>query len=165
LITKIRPATENDFGAITDIYAHYVRNGTASFEIDPPDTAEMKQRWVNLTKKGFPYLVAEDNGKVAGYAYIGPYRERLAYRHTVEDSIYIDRHHLGKGMGKFLLSTVIEASQRLGFKQVIAVIGDSNNAASIRLHARCGFHDAGILKNVGHKFDRWLDVVLMQRAI
>jgi len=161
----IRPATENDISAITDIYAHHVRNGTSSFEIDPPDVAEMKRRWQSLVEKKFPYLVAEHDGKIVGYAYAGPYRERLAYRHTVENSIYIDKHHAGKGIGKLLLAAIIEQCQKLGLKQMIAVIGDSNNAASIRLHTRAGFYDAGILKNVGFKFDRWLDVVLMQRSL
>jgi phosphinothricin acetyltransferase len=164
-MTNIRPATDNDFGAITDIYAHHVRTGTASFEIDPPDNAEMKRRWGKLAEKGFPYVVADDGGKVVGYAYAGPYRERPAYRHTVEDSIYIDPHHAGKGIGKLLLSAVIGHCQKLELKQMIAVIGDSQNTASIRLHARCGFYDVGVFKNVGFKFNRWLDSVLMQRGL
>ena len=164
-LIKIRPVTENDFGAITDIYAHHVRNGAASFEIDPPDTVEMKRRWLKLAEKSFPYIVAEDDGKVVGYAYAGPYRERPAYRHTVEDSIYVDQHHAGKGIGKLLLPAVIEQCQQLGLKQMIAVIGDSNNKASLRLHASCGFYDVGVLKSVGFKFNRWLDSVLMQRRL
>jgi L-amino acid N-acyltransferase YncA len=161
----IRPATENDIGAITDIYAYHVRNGTASFEIDPPDLSEMKRRWLNLVEKNFPYIVAESDGKAIGYAYAGPYRERLAYRYTAENSIYLDKDYAGKGTGQLLLTALLEQCRKLGIQQMIAVIGDSNNTASIRLHTRGGFNDAGILKNVGFKFDRWLDVVLMQREL
>jgi L-amino acid N-acyltransferase YncA len=164
-LVKIRPAIENDISAITDIYAYHVRHGAASFEIDPPDTPEMKQRWLKLAEKNFPYFVAEEAGKVIGYAYAGPYRERLAYRYTAEDSVYVDQRHTGKGVGRLLLSEIIRHSQNLGIKQMIAAIGDSNNAASIGLHTRCGFYDVGILKNAGFKFERWLDVVFMQRAL
>lgn len=164
-LTTIRPATDNDFDAITDIYSCHVLNGVASFEVEPPDIAEMKRRWLKLTEKSFPYVIAEAEGKVVGYAYAGPYRERVAYRYTAEDSVYIDPAHIGKGIGRLLLSTIIAHSQKMGLKQMIAVIGDSKNAASIGLHRRCGFSDAGILKNVGFKFDRWLDSVLMQRAL
>jgi phosphinothricin acetyltransferase len=162
---KIRPAEEADIPAIADIYAHHVLQGTGTFETEPPDAHEMKRRWLALRDRNFPYLVAEREGTMIGYAYAGPYRERLAYRFTVEDSVYIHKDHAGKGAGKMLLTAIISETQKLGFKQMVAVIGDSGNAASVGLHAACGFYNAGILKNVGFKFDRWLDSVLMQRAL
>lgn len=161
----LRRARESDLPAITAIYAPHVRTGTASFEIEAPDEAEMLRRWRDVTERGLPYLVAEAGGEVVGYAYSGPYRPRPAYRFTVEDSIYVLGDLHGRGIGRALLARLIEESARAGARQMIAVIGDSGNAASIRLHAALGFRHVGVLKSVGNKFSRWLDVVFMQRAL
>jgi phosphinothricin acetyltransferase len=162
---EIRPAMANDISAITDIYGHHVRFGTASFEIEAPDEAEMMQRLLDVQSRGLPYLVAEQKGEVCGYAYVAPYRTRVAYRFTVEDSVYIHPAHLGEGIGTMLLTSLVSACQGAGPREIIAVIGDSNNTASIRLHEKLEFRHAGVLKNVGFKFDRWLDTVLMQRSL
>jgi phosphinothricin acetyltransferase len=125
----------------------------------------MMRRHAEICRRGLPYFAAELSGKVVGYAYAGPYRPRLAYRFTVEDSVYMDPAHAGKGIGFRLLAAVIQASTDAGAKQMIAIIGDSANIASIRLHAAAGFEHVGVLRNVGLKFDRWLDTVIMQRAL
>jgi L-amino acid N-acyltransferase YncA len=161
----LRAAAPRDFGAIAAIYAHHVRTGTASFEIDPPDAAEMRRRWREVTTRGLPYLVAAADGEVLGYAYAGAYRARPAYRFTVEDSIYVRADAQGRGLGRALLAMLIEEAERAGARQMVAVIGDAANEASIRLHAALGFRHAGTLASVGNKFARWLDVVLMQRAL
>ncbi|HZD88672.1 MAG TPA: GNAT family N-acetyltransferase [Pseudolabrys sp.] len=161
----LRPATPADIPAITRIYAHAVETGTASFELTPPDEAEMARRMAALIDGGFPYLAAELDGALAGYAYAGPYRPRPAYRFTLEDSIYIAPAAQGRGVGRTLLPALIDASTARGFRQMIAVIGDSAQAASIALHARAGFYYVGTLPNTGFKFGRWLDTVLMQRAL
>lgn len=161
----IRPATEADLPAITAIYGEAVRNGSATFEIDPPDVGEMTGRWKRLADTGHPWLVAEDAGAVVGFAYAGPYNARPAYRHTVEDSIYLHAAARGGGMGTTLLTALIAEAQARGFRQMIALIGDSANAPSIRLHARCGFQPVGIYRDVGWKHGRWLDVVMMQRHL
>ncbi len=161
----IRPATPADIPAITDIYAIEVREKTATFELTPPDSAEMLRRFSDICGKGVPYLVAEQGGIIAGYAYAAPYRARPAYRFTVENSIYLARAYLRQGIGSALLSELIAQSHERGYRQMIAVIGDSANAASIALHARAGFGMIGTLPNVGFKFGRWLDSVLMQRAL
>ena len=162
----IRPAKTADIPAITRIYAHAVEHGTASFELTPPDEAEMARRMRDLMSKGFPYLVAEVNGVLAGYAYAGPFRSRPAYRLTVENSVYIAPNTHRRGIGRALLAALIEACEARGFRQVIAVIGDSTKqAASIGLHAALGFRHVGILEHVGFKHGRWLDSVLMQRAL
>ena len=161
----LRAATAADAEAMAAIYAYHVRTGTASFEIDPPDTAEMARRWRDATSRGLPYLVAVADGAVIGFAYAGPYRPRPAYRFTVEDSIYVHREACGRGIGRALLAALIEESERAGMRQMLAVIGDADNAPSIRLHAALGFHRVGLLERVGNKFARWLDVVLMQRAL
>ena len=162
---SIRPAAVNDLAAITDIYADAVRHGTASFEINPPDQDEMTRRFENLRGGGFPYLVAEVDGAVAGYAYAGPYRARPAYRFTLEDSIYLPAPARRRGIGRALLDRLIEDAQRRGFRQMIAVIGDSDQPASIALHAAAGFRLIGTFAAVGYKFDRWHDSVLMQRPL
>jgi L-amino acid N-acyltransferase YncA len=162
----IRPAKTSNIPAITRIYSHAVEHGTASFELAPPDQAEMARRMSDLAGKGFPYLAAEIDGVLAGYAYAGPYRARPAYRLTVEDSVYIAPDTHRRGVGRALLAALIEACEARGFQQMIAVIGDSTKqAASIGLHVALGFRHVGILENVGFKHGRWLDSVLMQREL
>ncbi|HET6217664.1 MAG TPA: GNAT family N-acetyltransferase [Acidobacteriaceae bacterium] len=161
----IRPAVASDMDVITLIYAYHVSHGTGSFETDPPDRTEMARRWNEVAARGLPWLVAEDDRVIGGYAYAAPYRSRPAYGHTVEDSIYVRVDRLGAGLGKLLLPALITATQACGMRQMIAVIGDSANQSSIRLHRRFGFHDAGLLRDVGFKFDRWLDTVFMQRSL
>lgn len=158
----IRPATAADFPAITAIYADAVRTGTATFELDPPDLAEMTARFEQLIAGDFPYIVAESGGRIAGYAYAGPYRARPAYRFTVENSIYLDATARRQGIGLTLLERLIVESRARGHRQMIAVIGDSANAGSIAVHARAGFQMIGTMRDVGFKFGRWLDTVLMQ---
>jgi phosphinothricin acetyltransferase len=160
-----RPATFDDIAAITAIYGEQVLYGTATFEVIPPDETEMKARMSALADGGFPYVVAVREGRVAGYAYAGPYRTRPAYRNTVEDSIYIADDSRGQGIGGVLLRALIDQCTALGFRQMLAVIGDSQNMASARLHRAAGFGDAGVLKSVGFKHGRWLDSVIMQRAL
>jgi len=160
----IRPARPSDIATITRIYAHAVRHGTASFELEPPEQAEMARRQDALIAGGFPYLVAEDGG-ILGYAYAGPYRARPAYRFTVEDSVYIAPEAQRRGLGRLLLERLIAESETRGYRQMIAVIGDSAQHASIALHAALGFRLIGTFAAVGFKFDRWLDTVLMQRPL
>jgi L-amino acid N-acyltransferase YncA len=162
---SIRGVRASDLAAITRIYAEAVRHGTASFEIEPPDEAEMVRRYQALVAQNYPYLVAELAGTVAGYAYAGPYRARPAYRWTVEDSVYIDPEFHRRGIGSRLLARLIADTQALGFRQIIAVIGDSSQTASIMLHERAGFTLIGTLRSVGFKHGRWLDTPLMQRAL
>ena len=160
----IRPATPADIPAITRIYADAVLHGTASFELEPPSEAEMAARMQALRDGGFPYYVAEVGAIVAGYAYASLYRARPAYRFTVEDSVYIAPDRQRRGLGKALLEKLIEACTALGYRQMIAVIGDSDQASSIGVHKACGFEPAGNLKHVGFKHGRWLDTPLTQRA-
>lgn len=161
----IRAATAADIPAITAIYDHAVRHGTASFELDPPDTAEMARRRQTLVDAGYPYLVAEADGTVAGYAYAGPYRPRPAYRWSVEDSVYVAPALQRRGVGRTLLDRLVAEAEQRGFRQMIAVIGDSAQAPSIELHRAAGFRLIGTVENVGYKFGRWLDTVLMQRPL
>ena len=161
----VEAAGEEDFAAITAIYAHHVLHGTATFETEPPTLAEMKRRWSDWTAQGFPWLVARRGGRILGYAYAAPYRTRPAYRFTVEDSVYVDAGATGLGAGGALLQALIDACRRGGFRQMIAVIGDSANAASIGLHRARGFELIGVQRAVGFKFERWLDCVMMQRAL
>ena len=161
----IRAADPRDLAAITGIYDHAVRQGTASFELEPPDENEMRRRHESLRAGGYPYLVAELGGAVAGYAYAGPYRARPAYHWTIEDSIYIAPQSHRRGIGRLLLDRLIVESEAGGFRQMIAVIGDSANAGSIELHRAAGFRMVGTFDNVGFKFGRWLDSVLMQRPL
>jgi L-amino acid N-acyltransferase YncA len=162
---SIRAAGAADIPAITRIYAHAVRHGTASFELEPPDEAEMARRQRVLFEGGFPYLVAELDGAVAGYAYAGPYRARPAYRFSVEDSVYVAAEAYRRGVGRALLATLIVEAEARGFRQMIAVIGDSAQVSSIELHRAAGFRLIGAIESVGFKFGRWLDSVLMQRAL
>lgn len=161
----IRPARLQDLADITRIYGDAVNSGTASFEYTAPDLTDMAIRWAKLAGGGFPYLVAEIEGIVAGYAYAGPYHTRPGYRATLENSVYVAEQFQGRGIGSALLGALIEAAETGGFRQMIAVIGGTDNVGSIRLHARHGFEHAGILRNVGYKHERWIDVVIMQRAL
>jgi L-amino acid N-acyltransferase YncA len=161
----IRPAAARDITAITRIYADAVLHGTASFEIEPPDETEMARRQAALLTNGYPYFAAEIDGVIAGYAYAGPYRARPAYKWSVEDSIYVAPDLHRKGIGGLLLSRLVEESTQRGFRQMIAVIGDSAQIGSIALHERAGFSHIGTLRSVGFKHGQWLDTVLMQRAL
>jgi len=161
----IRSAGPADIPAITEIYAHAVRHGTASFEIEPPTEAEMAQRQKSLLDGGFPYLVAENDDGIAGYAYAALYRTRPAYRWSLEDSIYVNPNAHRRGVGRSLLERLLTESEQRGYRQMIAVIGDSAQTSSIELHRALGFRMVGTLENVGYKFGRWLDTVLMQRDL
>jgi L-amino acid N-acyltransferase YncA len=161
----IRAALPHDLAVITGIYDHAVRHGTASFELQPPDQAEMTRRYEALLGGGYPYLVAEIEGAIAGYAYAGPYRARPAYHWSVEDSIYVAPLSHRKGVGRALIERLIADAEAAGFRQMIAVIGDSANTGSIELHRYAGFRMVGTFDNVGFKFGRWLDSVLMQRPL
>lgn len=160
-----RPMRRADLEQVQAIYALEVREGTASFELEPPDGAELAARWEKVKARGLPWLVLERDGRVAGYAYAAAYRERPAYAHTVEDSVYVAHWARGGGIGSALLAAVVTEAQRAGMRQMVAVIGDSANHGSIRLHRACGFVEIGTLRAVGRKFGRWLDTVLMQRAL
>jgi L-amino acid N-acyltransferase YncA len=162
---SIRPATAADIPAITRIYAHAVRHGTASFELDPPDETEMTRRMRALFDGGYPYLVAEAEGAVAGYAYAGAYRTRPAYRFSVENSVYVAPEAHRRGIGRLLLDALISECEARGYRLMIAVIGDSAQTASIELHRAAGFGLVGAFEGVGYKFNRWLDTVLMQRPL
>ncbi len=165
MAARIRPATAADLEAITGIYAQAVTHGTGTFETAPPDRAEMAARYDRIRALGAPYLVAEDADRVLGFAYAGPFRERAAYRFTVEDSIYVDEAARGRGVGRLLLEALVAASEQAGFRQMLSLIGDSANAGSIRLHEVCGFAHAGRMAATGWKHGRWLDVVVMQRSL
>ena len=157
----IRPATFADIPAITRIYAHAVEHGTASFELEPPGEAEMRSRMQAILDGNFPYIIAELDGTVAGYAYASFYRTRPAYRFTVENSVYVAPDMHRRGIGKVLLEKLIEECTTRGFRLMVAVIGDSKQIASIGVHEACGFTHAGMIPNIGYKFGRWLDTVLM----
>lgn len=161
----VRPAEEGDMGAVATIYAHYVLTATCTFEIDPPSSAEMTARFLKVRALTGPYLVAEVDGQVAGYAYAGSYRERPAYRHTLENSVYVAPNFHGRGIGRRLLEQLVKAATGGNFLQMVAVVGDSANTASIRLHESVGFRTVGVLEDVGFKHGRWLNTVLMQRAL
>jgi L-amino acid N-acyltransferase YncA len=161
----IRPARAGDIPAITEIYAEAVKHGTASFELEPPDEAEMARRQQVLLAKNFPYIVAECAGVIAGYAYAGPYRERRAYNWCVEDSIYVAPEFHRQGIGRRLLDRLVTDSEVRGFRQMLAVIGDTANTASVAVHAVAGFRLVGTFQSIGYKHGRWLDTVLMQRVL
>jgi L-amino acid N-acyltransferase YncA len=165
LFLIIRDAAEPDFSAITEIYARHVLTGLASFEEKPPTAGEMTERWRSVRSHGLPYFVAETDGRVVGYSYARPYRGRSAYRLTIEDTVYIAEGSLGLGIGSALLAALIERCEAGPWRQMVAVIGDSENHASIRLHRKFGFRHVGTLERVGFKFGRWVDSVLMQRAL
>ena len=162
---KIRAAVLADIPAITAIYGAAVTGGTASFELDAPDQAEMQRRWQVIQDAGYPYLVAEQAGTIRGYAYVSQYRPRPAYRYSVENSIYVAPEAHRTGIGRQLLAALIEAATAKGYRQMIAVIGDSAQSASIGLHRRAGFTFGGTIHSVGYKHNRWLDRVIMQRAL
>ena len=162
----VRAAVADDLAAIAAIYTHHVDTGLGTFELAAPDGAEMRRRWQDVVERGLPYLVAVlPERAVAGYAYASPYRARPGYRYTVEDSVYVDPDCTGQGAGRALLAALIAACAPLGYRQMVAVIGGSDNAASIGLPAALGFERVGCLTAVGRKFDRWVDTVLMQRAL
>jgi L-amino acid N-acyltransferase YncA len=161
----IRPSSEDDLAAITAIYGHHVLHGVASFEEVPPESDELARRRHQIVAQGLPYFVAEQSGRVLGYCYAAFYRTRTAYRFTVEDSVYVDAAEVGRGIGRALLSALIERCSELGYRQMVAVIGGSDQWPSIRLHEALGFTRTGLLPGVGFKFGTWVDTVLMQRAL
>lgn len=161
----VRPSAEDDLEAICAVYAHHVLTGTATFEEAPPSLAEMAARREEVLSRGLPHLVAELGGRVVGYSYAGPYRARSAYRFSVEDSVYLSPEVQGRGVGTALIGEVIAHCEAGPWQQMVAVIGDSANIASVRLHERLGFNMVGTLRGVGFKFGRWLDTVIMQREL
>ncbi len=162
---SINAATEADFAAIQQIYAHYIRTSTISLEETPPAVEEMKARWANSVARGLPYLVAKIKNEVVGYAYAFPYRARSGYRFTVEESVYISKDHHGLGIGYKLLLALMEECRVKGYKQMLAVISGADNTSSIKFHENLGFTHSGILKNFGFKFDKWIDTLLMQKEL
>lgn len=161
----VRPSRDDDIATISAIYGHHVLNGLASFEEVPPEVEEMARRRRDILARGLPYLVAEAGGRVLGYCYAGPFRPRVGYRFSLEDSIYVDPDTVGRGIGRALLSAVLARCEELGYRQMIAVIGGSETLPSIRLHAALGFTQVGVFTGIGFKFGRWVDTVLMQRTL
>ena len=161
----IRASSDDDTPALAAIYASSVEKETASWEYDAPSVEEFARRRVEVIASGFPYFTAEVDGKIVGYSYASNYRERIGYRFVVEDSVYVLNEMKGHGIGKKLLMTLIDECMRLGFRQMIAVIGDSENIGSIKLHDACGFEQIARFKNIGYKFGRWLDSVQMLRVL
>ena len=161
----IRPSRDEDVPTLAAIYAHSVATESASWEYEAPTVEEFTQRRADVMAKGFPYFVAEWDGKIAGYCYASSFRARIGYRFVVEDSVYVLDEMKGRGIGRKLLMTLIEECARRGYRQMVAVIGDSANAGSIRLHTACGFEHVALFKGIGYKFERWLDSVQMQRAL
>lgn len=164
-MTRIRPASDADLAAVTAIYAHHVQHGTGTFETTPPTEEEMAARRSDVLSKNLPYLVLEDATGVLGFAYCNWFKPRPAYRYSAEDSIYLAPSASGRGLGRLLLQELMAQAERAGVRKLIAVIGDSANSSSIGLHRACGFTHAGTLSACGWKFDRWLDVVLMERPL
>ena len=161
----IRPAINADAAAVQAIYGHHVLHGTGTFEEDPPTVAEMESRMGAVLSRGLPYLVAEIDGRVAGFAYAAPFRTRAAYRYTAEDSVYIAPNRMGQGVGRQLVGEVVGVCERLGLHQLLAVIGDSANAGSIGVHRSCGFEMIGTMPGLGFKHGHWRDVVVMQKPL
>jgi len=161
----IRPSQDTDLPQITAIYAHHVLNSTGTFETTPPSEADMATRRADVLGKGLPYLVAEEDGRVLGFAYCQWFKPRPAYRFSAEDSIYLHADAAGKGLGKELLAALADAAQAVGVRKLIAVIGDSNNLGSVGVHRSLGFSPVGMFKSCGWKFGKWLDIVLMEKAI
>jgi len=162
---SLRPATEADMPGVTRIYGEHVLHGLASFEEIPPSLEDMLARFRALKRQSFPYIVAERNGAVVGYAYAGPYRMRSAYRFTIENSVYVDRQATGEGIGRALVGQLIGECEKGSWRQMIAIIGNSGNKPSIALHESLGFRLVGILREVGFKHEQWVDSVVMQRAL
>ena len=161
----IRPSLPADMAAITAIYKHHVLHGTGTFEIDPPSLADMTARREDVLSKGLPYLVLESQGKVLGFAYCNWFKPRPAYRFSAEDSIYLAADAAGKGWGRMLLAELCLAAEKVGIRKLIAVIGDSGNDGSIGVHTALGFKHVGIVSGCGWKFERWLDIVMMEKAL
>lgn len=161
----LRSATAADLPAITALYAQEVRDHVATYEYDEPDEAEMARRWQAIVAQGYPYLVAERDGRFAGYAYASAYRTREGYRWTVEDTVYVHPDHVGRGVGRALLQRLIDDCTALGLRQMVAVVGDVTNVASIALHEKLGFRTVGVFQGLGRKHGRWLDTVQMQRRL
>ena len=161
----VRPSRDDDVAAIAAIYAHHVLRGVASFEEVPPPAEEIARRRQGIVERDLPYLVAERSGRVVGYCYAGPFRPRIGYRFTLEDSVYVDAGEIGRGIGRRLLEQVIARCTALGYRQMVAVIGGRETVPSIKLHERCGFTHVGMLPTVGFKFGRWIDIVMMQRPL
>ena len=161
----IRPSRDDDINAITLIYAHHVLHGTGTFEVDPPSVQDMRARRAEVLARGLPWLVAESDNQVSGFAYCNWFKPRPAYRFSAEDSIYLAPHANGQGLGRALLAELATQAERAGVRKLIAVIGDSGNTGSIGVHRALGFQHVGVLASCGWKFDRWLDVVLMERSL
>lgn len=164
-MTLIRPSRDDDLPAITAIYEHHVLHGAGTFETTPPTEADMASRRADVLAKGLPFLVAEQDGQVLGFAYCQWFKPRPAYRYSAEDSIYLHPQALGRGVGRLLLSQLTELAQASGLRKLIAVIGDSENAGSIGVHRALGFEQVGVIKDCGWKFGRWLDIVLMEKTL
>jgi phosphinothricin acetyltransferase len=163
--TLIRPSLPADLPAVTAIYAHHVTHGKGSFELEPPDLNDMSRRRSDVLAKGLPHLVASRGAEVLGFAYAGAFRPRPAFRFMAEDSVYIHADHAGQGLGRALLAELLRHCEALGIRQMLGVIGDSANAGSIGVHRSVGFEQVGVLKSCGWKFERWLDVVLMEKTL
>jgi phosphinothricin acetyltransferase len=161
----LRPSHEDDVPAITAIYGHHVLHGTGTFETTPPTETEMAARRADVLGKGLPYLVAEQEGRVLGFAYCQWFKPRPAYRFSAEDSIYLHPDAAGQGIGRRLLTELVKQAEAVGLRKLIAVIGDSGNAGSIGVHRALGFDKVGIVRSCGWKFDRWLDIVMMEKSI
>jgi L-amino acid N-acyltransferase YncA len=164
-VVTVRPTSPDDLGPISDIYAHHVRTGVATFELTAPDPGEWLRRFEAVTSPGLPFLTASLDGEVVGYAYCAPWKTRPAYRHTVEDSVYVAPHAVGRGIGGCLLDALLTDCANAGIREVLAVIVDADEAASLALHRNRGFADAGRLTSVGYKHGRWLDTLLLQRSL
>ena len=164
-MSSIRPSLASDVPAIAAIYAHHVLNGTGTFETTPPTDSEMAARRADVLAKGLPYIVIEDGGQVVGFAYCQWFKPRPAYRFSAEDSIYLHPDSAGKGLGKLLLTELMRQAETAGVRKLIAVIGDSGNAGSIAVHKTLGFESVGVIRNCGWKFNRWLDITIMDKAI
>ena len=163
---NIRASTESDIPAITAIYRHHVLHGTGTFEIDPPSEQDMTARRADVLARGLPYLVAEgDDGRILGFSYANWFKPRPAYRFSAEDSIYVADSARGQGLGRLLLQALCDQAQAAGVRKLLAVIGDSANAGSIGVHRAAGFGEIGVMRSMGWKFDRWLDIVLMEKTL